>query len=245
MKQIFLGVVLLFVSSIAEANINADISPRFSTSDKLEVERGEILVRPISVTENGYLFSGKAFFPHSGKEFLSVMQNYERYPEFMQVHGSSGLIELEDQILNAKIFDNRINPLTLLGEIDYQLEVFVKLSFIGFSIQEYHFTGDFSASYQQAEDGTIIVHGSLVNPNQDVWEKIHGLTHYWEIFPTAQGTYVYYENAVVFAYPLTEPGPWDFFKPSLETQKQIIRETVAEKIQKAIQNFKEELKRRF
>lgn len=235
--------MLMFSSNVHAISQNS-IPDRFSPAELSKVERGEILVKSISVTKNGYKMGTKAFLPFLPEQFLEVMQDYERYPEFMQVSGSSGSIELEDKILSGRIIDSEIDQNTRLGELVYELEVFVKLSFIGFSIQEYQFIGQFSAEYKLDDDGTIIVKSNLINPTTDISEKLKSLKHYWEIFPASQGIYLYYEHSVEFAKPLTEPEWYDFVKPSLDEQKRIIRETISQKVKKVVENFRDELSKR-
>lgn len=233
----------LFFSLNAFAAIETTLPDRFSPTDVIKTERGEILVKSLSVTKNGYKMGARAFLPYQPEQFLKVMQDYERYPEFMQVSGGSGSIELEDKILSGRILRENVDPVTRLGEMEYALEVYVKLSFIGFSIQEYQFTGQFLAQYSRDNDGTIIINGSLINPTEEISEKLRNLTHYWEVYPTTQGIYLYYEHAVDFAKPLTEPEWYEFYKPSLDGQKRIIKETISQKVTKIIENYLNELKK--
>ncbi|OGQ33313.1 MAG: hypothetical protein A3F16_04790 [Deltaproteobacteria bacterium RIFCSPHIGHO2_12_FULL_43_9] len=241
--MIRLTLLSLLFSLNAYATIELAIPDRFSQTEISKIEKGETLVRSLSVTQNGYKISAKAFLSYLPEQFLEVMQDYERYPEFMQVSGSSGSIDLEDRILSGKILNSNIDPLTRLGELEYELEVFVKLSFVGFSIQEYQFTGQFSAQYGQDIDGTIIVNSRLINPTEEISDKLKSLSHYWEVYPTQQGVYLYYENSVTFAKPLTEPEWYDFVKPSLAEQKRIIKETISQKVRKVIENYRDELNR--
>jgi len=231
--------VVLLSSSLVFAN--PVLEDRFTPNELIDVEDGYILSEAIAVTDEGYLMAGKAFLPNDVLEFLAVMQDYEAYPEFMQVSGGSGLIELEDEILDARVLRRDIDIDSLMGEIEYELDVYVNLSWFGFTIQDYEFTGQFSNSTEALDNGTIVVNGTLINPSEELLKNVKSITHYWEIFPTSEGTFVYYENGVEFAKPLKDGG---FFSPSVEKQKEIIEDTISEKIQKVIQNYGEEMARR-
>jgi len=239
MNRVLSLVVLTLFSSLAFAD--PILEDRFSAQEKLDVEEGYVLSETISVTEDGYVISGKGFYSRTSVEFLSVMQDYESYPEFMQVSGGSGWIELEDQILDARVLSREIDSETLMGEIKYELDVYVNLSWLGFTIQDYEFTGQFSNVTEKLDNGTIVVRGSLINPTEELLKNVKSIGHYWEIFPTSEGTFVYYENSVEFAKPLKDGG---FFSPSVEKQKEIIQETIEDKIVKIITNYDEEMDRR-
>lgn len=229
--------------TLPESLSTTSLPDRFSDSDISKTKGGTILVKSLSVTKDGYKMSAKAFLSFTPEQFLEVMQDYPHYPEFMQVSGSSGSIDLEDKILSGRIIDPNVDPLTRLGEIEYELEVFVKLSIVGFSIQEYQFKGEFLASYLQDDAGNIIINGNLINPTKEISEKLKDLKHYWEIFPTSDGIFLYYEHSVDFAKSLTEPEWYEFLKPSLAEQKRIIKETISGKVKKVIENYRDELKR--